>query len=131
LCFFVRRVTSIVPALAPAKALRSGAPMTTRRRSSRAARAAASGAATDEPPRNTTVATGPQQEETAAAAAAAAATALVLKDRLGDQRGGGEWEPIKILLKNLAYAPKSLLKNLPHTCQDHVVTTDLLTLGTS
>jgi hypothetical protein len=54
-----------------------------------------------------------------------------LKDRLGDQRGGSEWEPIKILLKNLAYAPKSLPKNLAYTCQDHVVTTDLLTLGTS
>jgi hypothetical protein len=54
-----------------------------------------------------------------------------LKDRLGDQRGGSEWEPIKILLKNLAYAPKSLPNNLARTCQDHVVTTDLLTLGTS
>jgi hypothetical protein len=54
-----------------------------------------------------------------------------LKDRLGDQRGGSEWEPIKILLKNLAYAPKSLPKNLAHTCEDHVVTTDLPTLGTS
>jgi hypothetical protein len=45
--------------------------------------------------------------------------------------GGSEWEPIKILLKNLACAPKSLPKNIAHTCQDHVVTTDLLTLGTS
>jgi hypothetical protein len=55
----------------------------------------------------------------------------VVKDRFGDQSGGSEWEPIKNLLKNLAYAPKSLLKNLAHTCQDHVVTTDLLTIGTS
>jgi hypothetical protein len=31
-----------------------------------------------------------------------------VKDRRGDQRGGGgEWEPIKILLENLAYIPKS------------------------
>jgi hypothetical protein len=45
--------------------------------------------------------------------------------------GASEWEPIKILLKNLSYAPKSLPKNLADTCQDHVVTTDLLTLGTS
>jgi hypothetical protein len=56
---------------------------------------------------------------------------VFLMDRLGDRRGGSEWEPIKILLKNLAYAPKSLPKNLAHTFQDHVVTTDLLTLGTS
>jgi hypothetical protein len=47
------------------------------------------------------------------------------------ERGGSEWELIKILLKNMAYAPKSLSKNLAHTCQDHVVTTNLLTLGTS
>jgi hypothetical protein len=26
---------------------------------------------------------------------------LLLKDRLGDQRGGSEWEPIKIDLKNM------------------------------
>jgi hypothetical protein len=30
------------------------------------------------------------------------------------ERGGSEWELIKILLKNLAYAPKSLPKNLAH-----------------
>jgi hypothetical protein len=33
--------------------------------------------------------------------------------------------------QELGLYPKSLLKNLAHTCQDHVVTTDLLTLGTS
>jgi hypothetical protein len=32
-----------------------------------------------------------------------------LKDRLGDLRGGSEWEPIKILLlrENSAYTPNS------------------------
>jgi hypothetical protein len=32
-----------------------------------------------------------------------------VKDRLGDQRGRSEWEPIKILLQgeNSAYTPKS------------------------
>jgi hypothetical protein len=33
--------------------------------------------------------------------------------------------------QELGLYPKSLLKNLAHTFQDHVVTTDLLTLGTS
>jgi hypothetical protein len=49
---------------------------------------------------------------------------------LATREGGSEWEPIKILLKNSAYTPKSLPKNLAHTCQDHIVTTKLLTLGT-
>jgi hypothetical protein len=30
---------------------------------------------------------------------------LLMKDRLGDQRGGGEWEPIKILLEELGLCP--------------------------
>jgi hypothetical protein len=30
---------------------------------------------------------------------AAECVMFTLKDRLGDQRGGSEWEPIKILLK--------------------------------
>jgi hypothetical protein len=34
-----------------------------------------------------------------AAMMAAAPASDWLKDRLGDQRGGSEWEPIKILLK--------------------------------
>jgi hypothetical protein len=38
----------------------------------------------------------------------------LLKDWIGDQRGGSEWEPIQILLKNLAYTPIALPKN-PHT----------------
>jgi hypothetical protein len=29
-----------------------------------------------------------------------------LKDRIGDQRGGSEWEPKKILLKELGLCPK-------------------------
>jgi hypothetical protein len=62
---FVRRVTPIVPALAPAKALRSGAPTTTRRRSARVSRTAAT---MDEPLRDMAVTTGSQQGEVAAAA---------------------------------------------------------------
>jgi hypothetical protein len=73
--FLVRRVTPIVPALAPAKALRSDTSVPTRRHSSRAPRAAGSTAATGEPPCGTAVATGPQQKVVAVAAARAAATA--------------------------------------------------------
>jgi hypothetical protein len=75
LCFFVRRVAPIVPALAPAKALRSDASVLTRRRSSRAPWAVGSAAATSEPPHGTAVTTGSQQEAADAAAATAAATA--------------------------------------------------------
>jgi hypothetical protein len=54
-----------------------------------------------------------------------------LKDRLGDQRGGSEWEPIKILLQreNSAYAPNSQPRIPTRVCQSRVVTTDLPTLG--
>jgi hypothetical protein len=54
-----------------------------------------------------------------------------LKDRLGDQRGGSEWEPIKILLQreNSAYAPNSQPRIPTQVCQGRVVTTDLPTLG--
>jgi hypothetical protein len=76
-CFLVRRVMLLIPALAPAKALRSGAPVTTRRYSLRAPRATASAVTTGKPPRDTVVATGPQQEGMAAAAAAATAVASV------------------------------------------------------
>jgi hypothetical protein len=57
-----------------------------------------------------------------------------LKDRFGDQRGGGgEWEPIKILLQreNSAYAPNSQPRIPTQVCQGHVVTMDLPTLGTN
>jgi hypothetical protein len=56
-----------------------------------------------------------------------------LKDRLGDQRGGSEWEPIKILLlrENSAYTPNSQLRIPTRVCHGHVVTTDLPTLGTN
>jgi hypothetical protein len=56
-----------------------------------------------------------------------------LKDRLGYQRGGSEWEPIKILLQreNSAYAPNSQPRIPTRVCQGHVVTTDLPTLGTN
>jgi hypothetical protein len=56
-----------------------------------------------------------------------------LKDRLGDQRGGSEWEPIKILLQreNSAYAPNSQPRIPTRVCQGHVVTIDLPTLGTN
>jgi hypothetical protein len=55
-----------------------------------------------------------------------------VKDQLGDQRGGSEWEPIKILLqrKNSAYTPNSQPRIPTRVCQGHVVTTDLPTLGT-
>jgi hypothetical protein len=85
--FFVRRVTSIVPALAPAKALRSGAPVMTRQRSLRAPLAAASTAVTGEPPRDTAVALGPQQEEAVAATAAVVPASPALVPTTGD--GGG------------------------------------------
>jgi hypothetical protein len=54
-----------------------------------------------------------------------------LKDRLGDQRGGSECEPIKILLQreNSAYAPNSQPRIPTRVCQGHVVTANLPTLG--
>jgi hypothetical protein len=54
-----------------------------------------------------------------------------VKDQLGDQRGGSEWEPIKILLKreNSAYVSSSQPRIPSRVCQGHVVTTDLRTLG--
>jgi hypothetical protein len=54
-----------------------------------------------------------------------------LKDRLGDQRGGSEWEPIKILLQreNSTYAPNSQPQIPTRVCQGSVVTTDLPILG--
>jgi hypothetical protein len=58
-CFLVDRVTPIVPALAPAKALRSGAPATTGRRLARVLRIAASATATGKLSRVTTTVTGP------------------------------------------------------------------------
>jgi hypothetical protein len=53
-----------------------------------------------------------------------------LKDRLGDQRGGSEWEPIKILLQreNLAYVPNSQPRIPTRVCQSRVVTTNQPTL---
>jgi hypothetical protein len=56
-----------------------------------------------------------------------------LKDRLGDQRGGSEWEPIKILLlrENSAYTPNSQPRIPTRVCQGHVVTTDVPTLETN
>jgi hypothetical protein len=57
-----------------------------------------------------------------------------MKDRSGDQRGGGsELEPIKILLQreNSAYTPNSQPRIPTRVCQGHVVTTDLPTLGTN
>jgi hypothetical protein len=80
LCFFIRRVTPIVPALAPAKALRSGALMTTRRRSSRASRAA-----TGEPSRDVVVASGSQQEKAAAVTAAMVMALSALVPTVGDR----------------------------------------------
>jgi hypothetical protein len=56
----------------------------------------------------------------------------LLKDRLGDQREGSEWELIKILLQreNSAYAPNSQPRIPTRVCQAHVVIVDLETLGT-
>jgi hypothetical protein len=64
-----------------------------------------------------------------------------LKDRLGDQRGGSEWEPIKILLEgdrnsnnmnSLGQTPKITRSTLlPFICQYHVATGVLLVLGTN
>jgi hypothetical protein len=54
-----------------------------------------------------------------------------LKDRIDDQRVESEWEPIKLLLHELGLYPKSLPNTSTRTCQDDVVTTDPLTLGTS
>jgi hypothetical protein len=49
------------------------------------------------------------------------------------ERGGSEWEPIKILLlrQNSAYTPNSQIRIPTRVCQGHVVTTDLPTLGTN
>jgi hypothetical protein len=64
-----------------------------------------------------------------------------VKDRLGDQRGGSEWEPIKILLEgdrnsdkmnSLDRTPKITRSALlPSVCQNHVATGVLLVLGTN
>jgi hypothetical protein len=75
--FLVHRVTPIVPALAPTKALRSGTRVTTRRCSSRAPWAAASAAVMGEPSGDVAVAAGPQQEGAMAAATAATSQVLV------------------------------------------------------
>jgi hypothetical protein len=58
---------------------------------------------------------------------------VLVKDRLGDQREGSEWESIKILLvrENSAHAPNSQLRIPTRVCQGHVVTKDLPTLGTN
>jgi hypothetical protein len=74
LVFLVHRVAPTVPALAPAKVLRSETVVPTRRCTSRAPQAAASAAATGELLRGTIVATGPQRG-TAAVAVATTATA--------------------------------------------------------
>jgi hypothetical protein len=60
-------------------------------------------------------------------------TSSRLMDRLGDQRGGSEWGPIKILLQreNSAYTPSSQPRIPTRVCQGHVDTVDLPTLGTS
>jgi hypothetical protein len=58
----------------------------------------------------------------------------LLKDRLGNQRGGGsEWAPLKILLRrvDLDYVPNSQPRIPTQACQGRIVTTDLPTLGTS
>jgi hypothetical protein len=54
-----------------------------------------------------------------------------LKDRLGDQRGGSEWEPIIIVLQreNSVYAPNSQPRIPTRVCQGSVVIADLPTLG--
>jgi hypothetical protein len=64
-----------------------------------------------------------------------------MKDRLGDQRGGSEWEPIKNLLEgdwnsnkmnSLGRTPRITRSALlPSVCQNHVATGVLLVLGTN
>jgi hypothetical protein len=61
--FCIRRVALTVPALAPAKALRSDASVPTRRRSSRAPRTAKSAVATSEPPRGVGAEYGPDTNQ--------------------------------------------------------------------
>jgi hypothetical protein len=56
-----------------------------------------------------------------------------LKDRLGDQRGGSEWEPLKLLLKELGLCPNRNFKSqtLARTNrQDNVVIDQLQVLAT-
>jgi hypothetical protein len=67
--FFADRVTPTVPALTPAKALKSGTPATTRRRSERAPQLAASAVTTVELSHVATAR--PQQEEAVTAASRA------------------------------------------------------------
>jgi hypothetical protein len=49
------------------------------------------------------------------------------------ERGGSEWEPIKILLRreNSAYTPNSQPRIPTRVFQGHIVTTDVPTLGTN
>jgi hypothetical protein len=55
-----------------------------------------------------------------------------VKDWIGDQRGGREeMEANKNSSQDLAYIPKQLSKNSTQTCKDHVITADLLNVGTS
>jgi hypothetical protein len=56
---------------------------------------------------------------------------MSMKDRLGNQRGGSEWEPIKILLKELGLCPNPQLQK-SHTNtnpQENVVVDQLQVLG--
>jgi hypothetical protein len=62
-----------------------------------------------------------------------------VKNRTGDQRGGSEWETIKILLEidghsnkmNSVGYPKSHAPHTTFVCQNHVATGVLLVLGTN
>jgi hypothetical protein len=59
-----------------------------------------------------------------------------LKDRSGDQRGGGEWEPIKFFLKmgtptRRMQLPKHIFDTTSQVGQYHVATGVLLVLGTN
>jgi hypothetical protein len=60
------------------------------------------------------------------------ASGAVMKDRIGDQRGGSEWEPIKILLQRTRPMSQSQLQ-WSHTNtsrQDNIVMDQLQFLGT-
>jgi hypothetical protein len=89
LSFFVHRVELAVPALAPAKALRSDVSAPTRRCSSIGPWEAGSASVTGEPPRGIAVAMGSQQEAAAVEAATAVATTVTMVPPVPAPTAGG------------------------------------------
>jgi hypothetical protein len=92
----VRRVAPTVPALVPAKALRSDASVHMRWRSSRVPRVTGSAAVKTEPPRGTDVAAGSRQEVAAATAVMTTVTTVPTVQPLPVPAAGGQADVVEI-----------------------------------